>query len=33
LVERGLRQIRIFSWRRCAQEILQILEDVGGGLD
>jgi glycosyltransferase involved in cell wall biosynthesis len=33
LVERGFRQIRRFSWRRCAREILQILEDVGRGLD
>lgn len=33
LVERGLRQIRCFSWRRCAREILQVLEDVGRGLD
>ena len=33
LVERGLRQIRHFSWRRCAREILQILEEVGRGLD
>jgi glycosyltransferase involved in cell wall biosynthesis len=33
LVERGFRQIRDFSWRRCAREILQILEEVGRGLD
>jgi glycosyltransferase involved in cell wall biosynthesis len=33
LVERGFRQIRGFSWRRCAREILQILEEVGCGLD
>jgi glycosyltransferase involved in cell wall biosynthesis len=33
LVERGLRQIRGFSWQRCAKEILQILEEVGRGLD
>jgi glycosyltransferase involved in cell wall biosynthesis len=33
LVERGFRQIRVFSWRRCAREILQILEEVGRGLD
>jgi glycosyltransferase involved in cell wall biosynthesis len=25
LVERGFRQIRRFSWQRCAQEVLQIL--------
>ena len=33
LVERGFHQIRSFSWRRCAWEILQILEEVGHGLD
>lgn len=33
LVERGLRRVRCFSWRRCAQETLQILEDVGRDLD
>jgi glycosyltransferase involved in cell wall biosynthesis len=32
LVERGFRQVRRFSWRRCAQETLQILEDVGHAL-
>lgn len=32
LVEKGFRQVRRFSWRRCAQETLQILEDVGRGL-
>ncbi|MGQ9598820.1 MAG: glycosyltransferase family 4 protein [Anaerolineae bacterium] len=29
LVERGFDQIQRFSWRRCAQETLQVLEDVG----
>jgi glycosyltransferase involved in cell wall biosynthesis len=31
LVERGLVQIRCFSWHRCAQETLRVLEDVGRG--
>jgi glycosyltransferase involved in cell wall biosynthesis len=29
LEERGFRQVRRFSWFRCAQETLQILEEVG----
>ncbi len=33
LVERGLERVQQFSWRRCAQETLEVLEDVGGGLD
>jgi glycosyltransferase involved in cell wall biosynthesis len=42
LVERGLCQVRRFSWRRCAEETLQVLEallqggsggDVGRGFD
>jgi glycosyltransferase involved in cell wall biosynthesis len=33
LAERGLRQARRFSWRQCAREALEVLEDVGGGLD
>jgi glycosyltransferase involved in cell wall biosynthesis len=33
LVERGFRQVQRFSWRRCAQGTLQVLEDVGRGLD
>jgi glycosyltransferase involved in cell wall biosynthesis len=32
LVERGFRQVRRFSWRRCAEQTLRILEDVGHGL-
>jgi glycosyltransferase involved in cell wall biosynthesis len=32
LIERGFQQMRRFSWRRCAQETLQVLEDVGRGL-
>jgi glycosyltransferase involved in cell wall biosynthesis len=33
LVERGLKQMRHFSWRRCAEETLRVLEDAAGGLD
>jgi glycosyltransferase involved in cell wall biosynthesis len=33
LVERGFRQAQRFSWRRCAQEVMQVLEDVGRGFD
>jgi glycosyltransferase involved in cell wall biosynthesis len=33
LVERGFRQVQRFSWRRCAQEVMQVLEDVGRGFD
>jgi glycosyltransferase involved in cell wall biosynthesis len=42
LVERGLRQVRRFSWRTCAEETLQVLQalsrwdgsgDASGGLD
>ncbi len=33
LVEKGLGQIQNFSWQRCAQEVLQVLEEVGRGLD
>jgi glycosyltransferase involved in cell wall biosynthesis len=33
LVERGYRQVQRFSWRRCAEEALQVLEAVGHGLD
>jgi glycosyltransferase involved in cell wall biosynthesis len=28
LVARGLQQVQLFSWRRCAQETLQVLEDA-----
>jgi glycosyltransferase involved in cell wall biosynthesis len=28
LVERGFQQVQLFSWRRCAQETLQVLEDA-----
>ncbi len=33
LVLRGLERVRAFSWRRCAQETLQVLEEVGRGVD
>jgi len=33
LAERGFRQVQKFSWRRCAGETLQVLEEVGRGLD
>jgi glycosyltransferase involved in cell wall biosynthesis len=33
LVARGFEQIQRFSWQRCAQETLTILEDVGLGVD
>lgn len=33
LVTRGLQQVQRFSWRRCAQETLQVLEEAGRGLD
>jgi glycosyltransferase involved in cell wall biosynthesis len=26
LVERGFQQVQLFSWQRCAQETLQVLE-------
>ena len=29
LVERGRKQVQRFSWRRCASQVLQVLEDVG----
>jgi len=29
LVERGFRQVQRFSWRRCAEQVLTILEEVG----
>jgi glycosyltransferase involved in cell wall biosynthesis len=32
LIERGFRQMQRFSWRRCAEETLQVLEEVGRGL-
>jgi glycosyltransferase involved in cell wall biosynthesis len=32
LVRRGLVQMQRFSWHRCAQETLQVLEDAGRGL-
>lgn len=32
LVNQGFQQVRGFSWRRCAQEALQVLENVGRGL-
>ncbi|MFC2029535.1 glycosyltransferase family 4 protein [Chloroflexota bacterium] len=32
LVERGFRQVNCFSWRRCAEETLGILEEVAGAL-
>lgn len=33
LVGRGLDQIQRFSWARCAAGVLQVLEEVGRGLD
>ncbi len=33
LVERGFDQVQRFSWRRCAEETLQVLEEVGRGVD
>jgi glycosyltransferase involved in cell wall biosynthesis len=33
LVERGFDQVRRFSWRRCARETLDVLEEVGRALD
>ena len=30
LVARGYRQIECFSWRRCAQEALEVFEEVAG---
>jgi glycosyltransferase involved in cell wall biosynthesis len=32
LVDRGFRQIRRFSWRRCAQEVMQVLVEAGDAL-
>ena len=32
LVERGYEQVRRFSWQLCANQVLQVLEDVGRGL-
>jgi len=33
LVERGYERVGRFSWRRCAQEVLEVLEAVGRGVD
>jgi len=33
LVGRGVEQIQRFSWARCAAEVMQVLEEVGRGLD
>jgi glycosyltransferase involved in cell wall biosynthesis len=33
LIERGFQQIQRFSWRRCAQETLQVLEDAARAVD
>ena len=33
LIEQGSMQMRHFSWRRCAEEALRVLEDAAGGLD
>jgi glycosyltransferase involved in cell wall biosynthesis len=33
LVGRGFGQLRHFSWSRCAREVMQVLEEVGRGLD
>jgi glycosyltransferase involved in cell wall biosynthesis len=32
LVERGYEQVLRFSWRRCASQVLRVLEDAGRGL-
>ena len=32
LVEQGMEQIRRFSWRQCASQVLEVLEDAGRGL-
>jgi glycosyltransferase involved in cell wall biosynthesis len=33
LVERGLKQVQRFSWKRCAGQVLEVLEEAGRGLD
>jgi glycosyltransferase involved in cell wall biosynthesis len=33
LAARGARQMQRFSWQRCAEDTLHVLEDVGRGLD
>ncbi len=33
LTERGFRQAGRFSWRQCAQQVLEVLEEVGRELD
>jgi glycosyltransferase involved in cell wall biosynthesis len=33
LVGRGFGQLQRFSWSRCAREVMQVLEEVGRGLD
>jgi len=33
LVKRGYEQVQRFSWQRSASQVLQVLEDVGRGLD
>jgi len=33
LVEQGLKQMQRFSWRRCAEETLRVLEDAASGVD
>ena len=33
LVGRGFGQMQRFSWARCAREVMQVLEEVGRGLD
>jgi glycosyltransferase involved in cell wall biosynthesis len=33
LRERGFRQASRFSWRQCAQQVLEVLEEVGRELD
>lgn len=33
LMDRGLRRVQRFSWRRCAEQVLAVLEEVGRGLD
>jgi hypothetical protein len=32
LVERGYEQVQLFSWWRCASQVLRVLEEAGRGL-
>jgi glycosyltransferase involved in cell wall biosynthesis len=31
LLERGFGQVKTFSWQRCAEQVLNVLEQVGRG--